>query len=348
MRSVGGRVGIKEVAQAAGVSVTTVSHALSGKGRLPEDTRQRVRRIAAELGYRPNAMARNLAGGRTGMLGLAVSQPGGLPFRLSDFAYFAQLMAAATTAAMNHGYALVLTPPNGSLGVGAGLAVDGAIIVDPVEGDPLTPELRRSGVPVVTTGRVLGESEPGPWVDNDQVAGTRSVLDHLARRGARRIALLTSPTVMSYTRDVEHAYRAWCTEHRMDSIVEHTRPDLTESAGYAAAGKLLDAAHPPDAIYATYDRLAAGTLLAAQARGVTVPHELLLVTAATESGSGQSARPSLTALNLHPDRIGHEAAELLVALVDGRQPRSLHVTVPTRVIARASTRRTREAVSGST
>jgi DNA-binding LacI/PurR family transcriptional regulator len=65
------RVGIKDVASAAGVSATTVSHALNGKGRLPPGTRERVHRIAEELGYRPNATARHLAGGKTGVLGLA-------------------------------------------------------------------------------------------------------------------------------------------------------------------------------------------------------------------------------------------------------------------------------------
>jgi DNA-binding LacI/PurR family transcriptional regulator len=334
------RVGIREVASAAGVSVTTVSHALNGKGRLPEETRERVRRVAGELGYRPSRIARNLVGGRTGLLGLSVSQPGGLPFALSDFAYFAHLMAAATSEAMSRGYALVLTPPDRGLGASAGVAVDGAIIVDPVAGDPAIEELRAAGTPLVTTGRLLGTSDGGaPWVDNDHVAGARTVLEHLARRGARRIVLMTSPTVMSYTLDVETAYRAWCAERGAEPLVVHAREDLTESAGYEVASALLAGPHPPDAIYASYDRLAFGTLLAAQARGVRVPDDLLIVMTATDSRAAQSARPSLTSLNLHPDEIGRQAAELLVDLVEGREPALPHRIVPTRIVARGSTRR---------
>src|SRR4051794_9708737 len=91
------RPDIKDAARAAGVSVTTVSHALNGKGRISATTRKRVKRLADSLGYRPNNTARNLVGGRTGLFGLALSQTSTLPISLGDFAYFAQLMMGATT-----------------------------------------------------------------------------------------------------------------------------------------------------------------------------------------------------------------------------------------------------------
>lgn len=323
----------------AGVSVTTVSHALNGKGRLPRETRERVRRAARQLGYRPNATARNLVGGKSGILGFAVSQPRGLSFAFSDFAYFVQLMTAATTAAIDEGYALILAPTSRGLGAAAGLPLDGAIIVDPVADDPMVAELLDSGIPLVTTGRVLGARGTGSWVDNDHVAGARSVLDHLTRRGARRIALMTSPTEMTYTADVERSYRAWCRERDMTPLIARTKADLTESAGYAVATQLLSLVEPPDAIYATYDRLGFGAMLAAEAQGVAIPHDLLLAVTATEGGSAKPPRPSLTALNLHPEQLGQRAAELLVSLIEGRELPSTHMTVPTRLIARASTRR---------
>lgn len=338
MPGAGHRVGIKEVARAAGVSVTTVSHALNGKGRLPDSTRERVRATAERLGYRPSATARNLVGGKTGLLGLAVSQADGSPFMLSDFAYFSQVITAATQAAMGHGYALVLTPPDRGLGAHAGVEVDGAIVVDPVGGDLTVDDLRAAGVPLVTTGRIVGGDAAAPWVDNDHDAGVRSVLDHLARRGAERIALMTSPEQMSYTLDVEASYRGWCAHAGMEPLISVARADLTESAGFAAAERLLEARHPPHAIYASYDRLALGALLAASARGVQVPRDLLLVMTATESASGLG-RPSITTLNLHPELIGRHAVDLLVELIEGREPPERHVVVPTRIVARASTRR---------
>ncbi|HSJ51183.1 MAG TPA: LacI family DNA-binding transcriptional regulator, partial [Actinomycetota bacterium] len=91
-------VGIKDVAREAGVSITTVSHALSGKGRLPEETRARVQRVAAELGYTPNAAARSLAGGRTGLLATYVSLPGNAPLAFTEIEYYVDVINAATAA----------------------------------------------------------------------------------------------------------------------------------------------------------------------------------------------------------------------------------------------------------
>jgi DNA-binding LacI/PurR family transcriptional regulator len=332
------RVGIKDVARAAGVSVTTVSHALNGKGRLPEGTRERVRRVALELGYRPSTTARNLVVSRTGLIGLTVSQVEGVPFALSDFAYFQQLMSAAATAAIERDYALVLTPPAPGRDGWLGVDVDGAVIVDPVRDDPLVSSLHRARVPLVTTGKVIGAASSDPWVDNDHAAGTRSVLDHIVRRGGRRIALVTSPPVTSYTEESEVAYRAWCDEHGCEPLVAYAREDLTEGAGYAAASGLLDLPEPIDGVYATLDRLALGTLLAAEARGIRVPGDLLVV-GNTDSDAARLARPSLTTLSLHPDEIGRRAVDLLADLIEGAEPATRNVIVPTRIITRASTRR---------
>ena len=109
------RIGIKDVAEAAGVSVTTVSHALNGKGRLPVETRERVQRVARDLGYRPSSTARNLVGGRTGLIGLTVSQAQG---RYGEAEALSQRALALTervlgpehpdTAAVRENYAILL------------------------------------------------------------------------------------------------------------------------------------------------------------------------------------------------------------------------------------------------
>jgi DNA-binding LacI/PurR family transcriptional regulator len=333
------RIGIKDVAEAAGVSVTTVSHALNGKGRLPVETRERVQRVARDLGYRPSSTARNLVGGRTGLIGLTVSQAQGLPFALSDFDYFSQVMSACASAAMERGYALVLTPPAAGGDVASmPIDVDGAVIVDPVVDDPLAAALQHEGVPLVTTGRVPGSGDGNPWVDNDHVAATRSVLDHLERAGARSVALVTGPSVTSYTIDVEEAYRAWCDERSGEPLVAYAREDLTEGAGYEAAVALLDRPVRVDAVYATLDRLALGVLLAARARGIGVPDELL-VAGSSDSDAARLASPSLTVLRLNPDEIGRRAVDLLADRIEHPDETPENVLVATRLVVRASTRR---------
>lgn len=342
------RIGIQELAAAAGVSATSVSHAMNGKGRLSDSTRARIIETATKLGYRPNASARNLVGGKTGLLGLSVSGTESVPFGLSDFEYFIQLLSSATMTALNHGLALVVVGPDHSRADHSRatydhIEIDGAMVIDPVVDDPLVAEMRVRGLPVVTTGRVPGENDTTEgdeqyWVDNDHNAGTCSILDHLAERDAKRIALLTSKPVVSYTADAIQGYRKWCSEHNSEPLISIVGGALNEEAGFAAAASLLCQPDPPDAIYATIDRLALGALLAARVRKIAVPDQLLIA-GCTDSPAGEWAQPSLTALALNPEKLGHQAVEMLISLVDGKDPQPRHRLVPTQVVERGSTAR---------
>lgn len=338
------RVSIQDVADAAGVSITTVSHALNDKGRLSAATRDRVREIAEKLQYQPQASARSLAEGRSGLLGLTVSHYSpGSAFALTDFAYFMQLMSAATEAALQRGYALVLVSGQGPADALVNLNLDGAIIVDPRNDDPIVRALEENDVPIVTTGRIPDDTNRDWWVDNDHFAGTQSVLRHLDRAAAGQIALINSPPVNSYARDCLAAYEQWCAEHGYEPMVATAGADLAEGAGFAAASELLDRDDPPDAIYATLDRLAIGVLLAANSRGVRVPDDLL-VAGCTDSDAAKHSTPALTALTLNPDEIGRRAIEVLSGRIDGGTPER-RVLVGTRIVSRASTRRRRNAAT---
>ncbi|HUN77661.1 MAG TPA: LacI family DNA-binding transcriptional regulator [Solirubrobacteraceae bacterium] len=329
-------VGIREVAAQAGVSTTTVSHALNGKGRIAPKTRQRVREIADRLGYVPNATARNLAGGRTGLIGLAVAQTGEGNMAVSDYDYFARLISSASVVALDCGYALMLASPARE-DAWSTAAVDGAIVVDPVDGDPVVERALGAGWPLVTTGRIPGNDREC-WVDNDHFAGTRAMLDHLAARGAERIALLASPPTTSYAIDSLAAYEEWCAEHHQETVVAVTRGDLTEGSGFEMTGRLLRRKRPPDAMHSTLDRLALGALLAAPTHGLSVPRDLL-VSGCADSAASKWARPGLTTLELNPGQIGTAAVEMLTALIEEREPEPRRVHIPTTILARGSTKR---------
>jgi DNA-binding LacI/PurR family transcriptional regulator len=331
----GRSVGIKDVAAAAGVSITTVSHALNGKGRLTPETRMRVQQVAAAMGYQPSALARGLAGGRTGMLAFTVSFVDN-PLPVADFDYFIQVMHAACSRALERGYSLTLLPAQSRRAILDRLPLDGAVVMDPVRGDPIVRRLSRRNVPVVTTGRLPDGPANGYWVDNDHVGGTRAMLDHLASQGARRIALLTAPVMSSYTIDALDAYRDWCDEHDQEPLVSSLSESLSEGGAYAVATELLESDDPPDAIYSTLDRLALGVLLAAEAKGIRVPADLRIA-GCTDSDASRTARPALTALNLNPERIGRESVELLIDVVEGVEPAERQRIVPSIVVPRGST-----------
>lgn len=330
------RVTIREVAARAGVSVTTVSHALNGKGRIEPATVRRVQEAAARLGYQASQAARNLRTGRRGRIAVIGSQAPGLRVSLVDLHHFVRLLAAASEYAVAQGYAPVLAL--GTAGPGeAGFAVDGVILVDPVQGEPLLATLRAAGIPVVTTGRdPAGHAAADSWVDNDLGQATHRMLDHLHARGARRIGLIASSPLFSYSQDAVQAYRDWAGERGMPVQLAEVQGMLSESGGFLAAQSLLGRADAPDALHCVTDRYAIGALLAAQSRGLDVPRDML-ISAGTDSDAARTSTPPITALDLHPEEIGRAASALLIARIEGRLAPERRI-VPFALAARASTR----------
>lgn len=333
----GKRVSIHDIAGAAAVSITTVSHALNGKGRVLPATRERVLAVADELGYRANPHAQRLATGRHMTLAMQISGYGPKTL-VPDSAFFVELLNAASGAAIDHGYALVLAPPDLTSRSIEQLAVDGAIVVDPTGEEALLRFLSAGGAPVVTVGRALRGAPDLAWVDNDHRRATARVLDHFADMGYERPALLTGGMRRSYAHDSVEAYRAWVAERGLEPIVARVRGIPTFAAGFQAAASLLDGPARPDAIHATLDALALGALRAAHAAGLRVPEDLGIA-AAVDSDALRSTAPPLTAVQLHARRIGREAVRLLTDMLGGEAPEERSVTVPARLVSRDSTRR---------
>lgn len=337
----GARAGIRDVAAAAGVSITTVSDALNGKGRLPDVTRRHVREVAERLGYRPSAAARTLRTGRSGLLGLTVTTYGEEPFTFTEFAYFAEMARAATSAALARGYALVILPAtylqSGS-DVWANVALDGTVVIDPSDADPVVTELVRSGLPVVSDGRPPGSLPVTAWVDNDHEAAVCGLLDHLAESGARRVGLLTGTSTDTYTRLSTTAYLDWCARAGQEPVYE-AYPAHDHCAGAVAADRLLARPDRPDAVYGLFDPNGTDLLAAARRYGLRVPDDLLLV-CCSESGVYATTEPPITTLSLKPGRIGTTVIHLLIDAIEGLDNgRPVEQIMPTDLLVRASSRR---------
>jgi DNA-binding LacI/PurR family transcriptional regulator len=320
-----------DVAREAKVSTATVSHALSGKGRIPEATRARVREVAQRMGYEPDPAARRLAGGRTGLIALAFSLPDALPVGLTDVDYFNKAIRSATERAVEHDYALVVGPPTPQTTVWQRTPLDGVVVFDPVEGDPVLADFRSRGIPLVLSGRDPADGDDY-CVDNDHVAGTRSVLDHLADRGARNVALLAADLHDAFTSDCVAAYRSWCGERELEPVIAMPAMPLIETD---EPERLLGRPDPPDAVYATEEILGVRMLEAAERRGLSVPGDLLLAVVADRTPA--AADVPLTTLELDPARTAAEAIDVLVELIEGRPPAERERLIPTRLVVREST-----------
>ncbi|RMI42995.1 LacI family DNA-binding transcriptional regulator [Streptomyces triticirhizae] len=338
-RRTSGRAGIREVAAAAGVSITTVSDALNGKGRLPDTTRRHVRAIADRLGYRPSAAARTLRTGKSGLIGLTVTTYGEEPFTFTEFAYFAEMARAATSAALARGYALVILPAasqHRDFDVWSNVALDGTVVIDPSDHDPVVTELVRQGIPVVSDGQPGGDLPVTAWVDNDHQAAVAGLLDHLAAAGARRIGLLTGTSTDTYTRLSTTAYLNWCERAGQEPVYE-AYPAHDPCAGAMAADRLLARPDRPDAVYGLFDPNGTDLLAAARRYGLRVPDDLLLV-CCSESTVYAATEPPVTTLSLQPGRIGTAVIQLLIDAIEGGETGRVPQfrMMPTELLVRAS------------
>ena len=326
------------VAARAGVSTATVSNALNGTGRLSEATRQRVLAAARELGYAPASTARALARGATGVLGLTMTTYGDLPVPYTEIPYYADLTLAAMAAAHECGYLLTVMPSSLSPWMWLNTPMDGVIHVDPRADDPVRTILRERGIPMVCDGRPPQPHWYDAWVDTDYEAGLRLLLDHLVEAGARRIGLCLPLHDDAYPHLIAQAHRSWCDEHRMPALVEEydsLRDYFT--AKQDAVGRLLKRDPRPDAVIGVYSDSGHNILAAARHHGLRVPGDLL-VACISEDPEYAMTTPPLTTLSLRSDRVGTEAVDLLIALINARSGVDRRRLVQPALAPRRSTR----------
>jgi len=321
------------VAERAGVSPTTVSLILNGKGSFADGTKARVLEAAEHIGYRPHPAARSLAGVRTRVIGLAFSHREAIPFPLTDIDYFARAIHAATEEALVRDYSLVVAPPTPQTDVWFRLPLDGLVVFDPVLGDPVPALLRQKSTPMVVVGRDPNGDFDDPCVDNDAGEATRISLEHVWGVGARRPALVTFPLKDAFVADCERFYRSWCRERSLEPVV-WVAPSLWERPPNEALAELLRGRPRPDAIIALEDILGIEAATAASELGLEVPADLKIV-----AFSDRETFPgvSLTSVQLDPAATARRAVKMLIDLIDGGELEQRAVDIPVRLVRRAST-----------
>ncbi|MBQ1111099.1 LacI family DNA-binding transcriptional regulator [Streptomyces sp. 404i] len=276
-------VTLLDVARAAGVSKSTVSDALQGSGRVAEATRDRVRAVAEELGYRPNSAARRLRRASTGAVGLH------LPATATRLDYYMNLAFGAVERAQEDGLDMVLLAPFGAAGGRIASRVDGLLVIDPEPGDSAVPGLLDAGVPVVTGERYLGPATgPSGAVVCDNAASLTALLDHVTERGARRPALLAPSGSSAWATALRATAGSWGRAHGV-AVTLRTVPFAATPAEAEAATRALLAADPAvDAVICAPDGSAPGVLRAAAALGRKVGASSACGTTSASGASGAS------------------------------------------------------------
>ncbi|MBF6605298.1 MAG: LacI family DNA-binding transcriptional regulator [Chloroflexi bacterium] len=333
---------ISDVAEAAGVSKTTVSFAFNRPDRLAAETATRIRSVADTLGYRPHPVARMLSQGRTGTIGVLTPQALAIVFENPYFGTFNAGVAAAAEAA---GYALhFISPLQGSLARAVGRAtVDGVVAVGLSADHPEVEQIRRAGLPMVLVDSTALPDQPSIEVDDE--GGARLAAEHLLGLGHRAFVVLSiEPSERAGGEDPDgvparrlRGYRAALAATGIalpdEAIVTS---EATIPGGAASFAEAWDAGQRPTAVLAMSDATAVGAMRAARARGLRVPADLSVV-GFDDVDLARFADPELTTIHQPIARKGEEAVRLLIAILGGAAGAPIHETLPTRLVARAST-----------
>lgn len=321
------RVTIRDVALAAGVSPTTVSHVLNGHGRVNPQTRARVNDTVEQLGYRPNPVAANLRRSTFGSVGLV------LPPASLNYAFYTELMIGASEVLLEEATALALIPPSADATQLSELAVDAVIIAEPRSNDPVLQGLTASGTPTVLCEGTTEQLPPGRWtVDSDTTASVGATLDLLHDSGARRIAAVVVDPVLWWGRNVLSAIDTW-EANTGRSVRRGIIPFAVTPTHARDQIRALLKDGWPDALLVCHEGLGASALATAHRLGRHVPDDLMV--ACTVDGPDLlTLETPVTALDLRPRAIGQAAARLVLD-----RPDQSGLTVHPELHARASTAR---------
>lgn len=328
-----GAVNILAVADAAGVSKTTVSHVLSGKRAVAEKTRERVLKVMEEIGFRPNFFAQALMTQKSHTIAL-LTQDITNPF-------YPALARGVQQAASARDQILMLfdAGPAGDnihsfLQVAAQRRVDGVIAaVSNAETD--LQSLHDSGIPIVTVGPSSIDVDLD-WVSVDDEAIGFDAVQRLHASGHRRIGIISGHAeVMPGSARL----RGYLKAHEalgmpVDPALQQNG-NWSRDSGAAAMARLLDLAEPPTAVFCANDLMAVGALDAAFTRRIAVPQQLAVIGVDDIDAAGL-VRPALTTFRVPAHEIGLAAGELLLNRINGEDGPIRHILLPHTLIIRDS------------
>jgi LacI family transcriptional regulator len=329
-------VTIRDVAQHCGVSPMTVSRVINESARVSPETRRRVERAIADLGYVPSRLARGLSRQRTGTIAVIVPDVAN-PF-------FTLIVRAAEEVARRADYRVILCDTRADLSVERD--VIGEMIAHRVEGiviapvsDGSSPHLRRLdrfGVPFVLIDRTVSGVEADA-VLGDSTGGARRLVEHLISLGHRRIGMVVESDDVSTARDRRQGYEDALTAAGIPlvpKLVSHATVD--PRGGFEGMSRLLELAERPTAVFTVNNLVALGAIEAVRAAGLQVPDDVALV-CFDDIEYASRLYPFLTVMEQPAETFGALATQLLLERMAGRGPeRRRLVVLPAQFVVRRS------------
>jgi len=334
---------IHDIAKKLNLSASTISRALKDNPVISEPTRNLVKRIAEEMGYRPNILAANLRTRRTNTIGVIVP--------LINRHFFSSVISGIEEVAYSRGFAVTISQSNDKLEKECKIAhtffanrVDGLIVSTGMETKSIDHLKLFSDrkIPIVFFDRVVDEIESHKIVVDDYGGGFRAT-QHLIGEGAKNIAHIGGPLNLKI---YEYRQKGYCDALKAaglkvnESLIINN--SLSREEGTKAIEKLMQNTVKPDAVFCANDTSALSVIIYLKENGIKVPQDIAIVGFSNEPFS-EVVTPSISTVKQPGFMMGQKAAQLIIQQIlhDNVNPDFKTIVMPTELIIRDSSKRNR-------
>ncbi len=310
---------IKDVAKAASVSPSTVSRVISGSTRISKETTERVKSHMVSLGYHPNAIARSLASNTAYTLGVIMpNRPGEV--LLNPF--FPQALSGILKGATREGYDILLrsqSEKENEVNVVRALInsskVDGILLMTREIGDETIKYLKEIDFPYSVIGSPAYEEDDINYVDNDNERASYELTKYMVDKGYKKIALIAGDDNLTVTKKRISGYlKALKESHILEDKGDIFKGEFNEETGYKYGKALIESNKSYDAVITLDDVIAYGAANALSDSGHKIPKDIAIAGFNNSLLSRQSRVP-ITSVDVHADKLGEEAVNMLIRVV---------------------------------
>lgn len=323
-----------DVARAAEVSQSAVSRTFTPGASVSTKTREKVLKASAELGYRPNALARAVISGQSRLIALFVAY--------LDNQFYPIVLEKLSRALQERGYQVLLfmTDPGRQDEVVQQILqyqVQGIVMASATLSSKLAHECAETGIPVVMLNRYVATS-PASSVTSDNIEGGRLIADFLVRGGHKQIAYIAGAENSSTNRDREAGFYKGLGEHGVTAAGRVVGGYTFEGAA-AAARELFQNSEYPDAVFVANDHMAISVMdVVRDELGLRIPHDVSVV-GYDDVPEASWKGYDLTTVSQSPLHMVEEAVSILIEQIEGKAVHRRAAVIPASLIVRSSAKK---------
>lgn len=336
-------VTIKDVAKAANISPSTVSRVIDDHPKISEATKKRVRKVMKELGYYPNFKARSLARRSTQTIGLVMPSSTDIVFQNP---FFPEVIRGISKTAYKMEYALHFSTGETKDEIYEGVVrmvqtgrVDGIILLYSRINDRVMTFLQEKNFPYTMIGKPSYQIDQISHVDNDNYSATKAVTEYLLSLGHNKIGFVGGSKTLMVTLDRLRGYETALKEAGIPISQDYiVHEEFLLQGGQDAISELLSLKEAPTALVVIDDLMALGIINKLEKMGLSVPHDISIVSFNNLLLS-EISNPPLTSVDIDIFHLGMHAAKILIEKIKNPDEPEKRIIVPYKMVIRNSCRK---------